>query len=989
MSLWIKAGRGCCEENCLRLGLATGTRLASPWIPRTRFFSIALEEEQSSLDKPTKLRPKIGIYELLDQLRVCCIAKDLTRGRSVHARANETGEASNLYVANCLISMFAKCGSLVDAKNVFDGMTYRDVVTWNSLLTGYAEQNEGELVLELFASMAMAGCSPNARTFVAALKACSNIAVREEGKKINGQFLKERALEKGQEIHAQALASGCPSDIFLASTVVDMYASCGSLDDAYANFSRMPRHNVVSWSALMMGCAENGQPELALELFLTMKQTNRAPNSRAFVAALKACAKVAVKEEATQAADGRVIKKRSLRKGVAIHSQAAKLGLDSNLFVASALLLMYVKCGSTSNARRVFDKMPRHDLVSWTSMLLAYAENGEEELALEFFTEIPLDGCEPDAVACVAAIKACTNLAAREEGKLVDGRSMKAVALERGCALHSRVVSCRCETDMAVAITLVDMYSRCGSVEDARRVFDRMVYREVALWNSLMLCYVDNGEAQLALEAFVFLRPENSAPNPLTFVAAIKACTSLAAAEKASPVMELGEMMMVKSESLERGMIVHSKAVGYGCDRQLLVASAVMDMYGRCGSLLDARIAFDKSGSWNTVLWNGLMFCYVENGEAEMALELLSAMHSNGLEPDALSYVSACKACASLASKAKATANSATVARSLERGRELHCEAANFGFFSEIFLANSVVDMYAKCGSMREARRAFDAMAFYNVVSWTTLILGYSDNQEESSAEELFQRMRKECGEYCEPDALSYVAVLKACGTSAAVETVKLLHAEISRNDRLQNSLVASLVDAYGKCGSVTNSQLLFDSVVARDLDLVTWTALLSAHSRGGDAHRVLELFQAMQDDGIAPNGVTFISILAACSHAGLVEQGKHYFEEMSSKYGIVPEVEHYVCMVDMLGRANKVELAMEMVSRMKVEPNDVVWRTVLGACKRWKNLGVGKAAYESLLGIKEDSAAYVLMESIYKQEREDQTQDLEHEGRRPTLLDS
>ncbi|EFJ38236.1 hypothetical protein SELMODRAFT_73641 [Selaginella moellendorffii] len=446
------------------------------------------------------------------------------------------------------------------------------------------------------------------------------------------------------------------------------------------------------------------------------------------------------------------------------------------------------------------------------------------------------------------------------------------------------------------------MYGKCGSMADARKIFDRMQRPDVVSLTSLVLGYAENGEAQEALRLFQLMKG-GCEPNARTFVAGLKACSSLAAREEA-----------------KKTMAIHSRAARAKHDSDNFIANTLVDAYAKCGSLPDSQRVFDRISRRDVVSWTALILGHAESDHPQVALELFS-----GLED---CYV-----------------NSLT--------------------FWDLFVANSLVDMYAKCGSMVDSRRVFDGMRRHDVVSWNSLISGYADNDQGEAALELFVPMELEG---CAHDSRTFLASLKACGCVGALDIGRTLHGKIRELGLDSDVVIAtSLVDFYGKCGSMVDAEQVFSSIVTKDI--VAWNALLTGYSRQGDTEALFQAFDRMMASRprVRPDGVTFLCVLTACSHSGLVEQGKRYFEAMKSIHGLDPGMEHYHCLVDILGRSNRLEEAVAMVKEMPVVANIVSWTTVLSACQKWKNIEVAKVAFDALLELDEEQpAARVLMANIY-----------------------
>ncbi|XP_024522170.1 putative pentatricopeptide repeat-containing protein At3g15130 [Selaginella moellendorffii] len=535
-----------------------------------------------------------------------------------------------------------------------------------------------------------------------------------------------------------------------------------------------------------------------------------------------------------------------------IHSAAVASGHDRDVVVSSALVTMYAKCGALREACTVFHSIPStaRDVVSWTALMLAHASNGAEELALQIFATMIRHHCAPDAQSFVVALKACTKLAAKESSCT----TTKMASLERGMALHCQAAKSGCELHLFVASTLVDMYSKCGCMEEAARVFERMPARNVVSWTALIHGYASNGDGLKSLELLERMIPL-CRPNSQTIVAALKACSSLAAQEQTQPLMADSPVTMIKVAALARGFAIHSRLIQPAAVDDVLVANTLLDLYAKCGSMSDAQRVFDSipSSSKTVVSWNALMLGYVHNGSAATALDAFARMPDCGLEPDAHTFAILVNACGSCAA--------------VELGRFIHREASRLGVLEQLASASS---------------------------------------------------------------------------SSSIV-------------------VANSLVDFYAKCGSLDHAQALLDSCANRDV--VTWSALLDGYARLGDMDLLLASLRQMLDEGLEPSSVTFLSLLTACSHAGLVERCKQVLAKIPRN---LRSLEHYHILIDALGRANQLGEALTLVEAMPFDPDPVTWLTLLSAARKWNNLGVASLAFQMLVAIDRDHAhaasAYVLM---------------------------
>ncbi|XP_024543288.1 pentatricopeptide repeat-containing protein At2g13600-like [Selaginella moellendorffii] len=652
--------------------------------------------------------------------------------------------------------MFAKCGSLTDARRVFDGMASRNVVSWTALMLGYAENREEIKALEALERMEREeGCAPNSWTFVAAAKACSNLAAAEEGEIIDGRLVKLGALVRAMGVHFQAVEKSCDSDIFVANSILDAYVKCGSLVDARMVFDRMVCRSVVSWTALVLGYVDNGEEEVALELVSCMGVEGCEPNARTLVAAVKACASLAEKKKVTKA--------EILERGRVLHCQAVELGFEDDIYIANTLVDMYAKCGSVVSAQRVFDRMPRHTSVSWNALMLGYSRNGRPEVTLELFEKrmatLRRGWEELTAGTFVAALKACLCMATKEAGVEVCGRPVKLESLEKGMAVHAQARKFGCDLDVCVGSSLVDLYGECGSMADASRAFARMPVHTVVSWDGLMLGYAQNEEPGAALEVFARMLQQGLPPDSRSFVAALKAWTGLAAMENAKQVSG----KLVKARCLGRGIALHEQAEQSGFYSDRFVAGTLVDLYSKCGSLSHARRVFEAMiHCRDVVFWNALILGYAESEEGEVALELFARMDC---APDVLSFAAALKACGSLVA--------------LERTKLVHGEINRRGLLSSseekevVLLTNSLLDAYAKCGSMEDAGCVFAATSSSttrNLVTWNTLVAGHSRQANTREVLELFHAL---LDEGLRPNAVTFVCLLIACSRGGLVETAR------------------------------------------------------------------------------------------------------------------------------------------------------------------------------------------------------------------------
>jgi pentatricopeptide repeat protein len=448
-------------------------------------------------------------------------------------------------------------------------------------------------------------------------------------------------------------------------------------------------------------------------------------------------------------------------------------------------------------------------------------------------------------------------------------------------------------------------------------------------WNTRLGRHVKAGEGEKTMELFYQMQQEGMTPDRFTFVSVINACASL--------------------RSLEEGRCIHTQIIQSGCESDLYVNNALIDMYAKCGSLEDAWRVFNKMPTRDVVAWNGMIFGHVRSGAGRKALELYQQMQHERVQPEPITFVGVLTACASLAA--------------LEEGRRIHQQVIKKGCESNIIVGSSLVDMYAKSGSLDEAWSVFNRMPSRNVIAWSAMILGHVKCGEGLKALALSRQMQREG---VEPDYVTFMGILSACASVAALEEGRHIHKQIIRSSCESNVCVGtSLIDMYSKCGSIEDAWSVFNKMATRNV--ATWNAMLGGYAMHGHGKDALEHFEQMCLEGVEPDRVSFLVLLSACSHAGLLDEGLCYFESMGPVYSIPATLELYACMVDLLGRAGHLHEAEDLVKAMSCEPDIYVWVALLGACRVHGEVEMGERIAKQVLELNPgDAAGYVLLSNIY-----------------------
>ncbi|KAG0463119.1 hypothetical protein HPP92_021595 [Vanilla planifolia] len=375
-------------------------------------------------------------------------------------------------------------------------------------------------------------------------------------------------------------------------------------------------------------------------------------------------------------------------------------------------------------------------------------------------------------------------------------------------------------------------------------------------------------------------------------------------------------------------------------------------MYAKSFDMASAKLVFDEMPNRNLVCWNALIVGYLHNAlykEAILAfLELL--MIGPSIRPDQVSFSSALSACAN--------------SRELNLGQGTHNLAVKSGLEPLAYVKNSLIDMYTKCGCFNTAHELFDEMLEKDVVTWNIMATGFVQSERFEEAIGLFLAMRRH---HPQPDEASFSTVLNAAANLVEMLVGTEIHCQVLKfGFPLNRSITSSLITMYSKCGSLEYAERVF-AEVKKFHNVVSWTAMIAALQLHGHGNQVLQLFDEMLESGINPDYITFVCVLSACSHNGLVERGFKYFYSMSREHSLIPTGEHYACIVDMLGRAGRLDEAKQFINEMPLQPDVSVWGALLGACRNYQNLELGREVAHKLFEIEPlNPGNYILLSNLY-----------------------
>jgi pentatricopeptide repeat protein len=495
--------------------------------------------------------------------------------------------------------------------------------------------------------------------------------------------------------------------------------------------------------------------------------------------------------------------------------------------------------------------------------------------------------------------------------------------------LHANIFANGQSQNVFLVTKLVGIYAVFGFSEDARKVFDKTCQRNIFVWNEMIKGYACNGLCEEALSLYCQMQQAGVQPNRFTIPFVLKACAGLSA--------------------LQRGMEIHAEITRRRLDSNVCVENALVDMYAKCQRMDIARDLFDKMSQRDVVSWTTMISRYAQNGHANEALALFHQMKLTGMRPNRVTILSVLPAYAELGN--------------LQEGKGIHEYIIENKLELDVSMRTCLITMYAKCGSVKYARQLFDKTPKRDVVLWSAMIATYAQTGHANEALMLFKQMQQ-AG--VKPSSFTIVSVLQACAHLGVLQQGIWIHDYSVRSGMELNVFVGTaLIDMYAKCGNITMARQLFDRMSKRNV--VSWSAMIAGYGMHGLGKDAVMIFTQMLHASMKPNHITFICVLSACSHAGLVDEGWQYFHSMRQDYCITPRLEHYTCMVDLLGRAGKLDEAQDFVQNMPFKPDVGVWGALLGACRIYCNIELGRFVAEHLFNLEPENVGYyVLLSNIY-----------------------
>ncbi|KAM7513669.1 hypothetical protein LguiA_003252 [Lonicera macranthoides] len=605
-------------------------------------------------------------------------------------------------------------------------------------------------------------------------------------------------------------------------------------------------------------------------------------------------------------------------------------------------------------------------------------------------------------------------------------RSLKHNDPFAGKLIHARIIKSGLHLGVFLMNNLINIYAKTGFLKEAHQVFDEMPIKNSSSWNTVLSAYAKQGHINAARRVF----EEMPEPDAVTWTAMIVGYNQMSHFDIAiQKFLEMISFKVLPTQytmtnilascaavkALDIGRKVHSFVVKLGLGTYITVANSLLNMYTKSGDQVTAKIVFDRMRLKSTSSWNAMISLHIQSGRFDLALaqfelmterdivswnSMISGYNQHGfdvealnmftkmlkgslLKPDKYTLASVLSACANL--------------EDLTLGKQIHGHIIRTAFDTSGPVGNALISMYSKSGGIETcqkilerketsnlnmiaftalldgyiklgdinpARKVFDSLRDRDVVVWTAMIVGYVQNGFNDDAIELFRSMVREGPE---PNSYTMAAMLSVSSSLASLGHGKQIHTQAIRSGQASSVSVSNaLINMYAKAGSIIGARHVFNSI-HMNRDTVSWTSMIIALAQHGIGGEAIKLFEHMLALNIKPDHITYVGVLSACTHMGLVEQGRSYYKLMKDLHGIEPTPSHYACMIDLFGRAGMLQEAQDFIENMPLEPDVIAWGSLLASCKVHKNVELAKVAAERLLLIEPDnSGAYSALANVY-----------------------
>ncbi|XP_048502278.1 pentatricopeptide repeat-containing protein At3g16610 isoform X2 [Beta vulgaris subsp. vulgaris] len=766
-------------------------------------------------------------------------------------------------------------------------------------------------VISVYKTCKLLGTSNGNYTFPYVIKACSALC----------------DVELGREIHGIVIRTGYDrNNVFVHTAFVDFYAKVGRMDIARFVFDRMSQRDVVSWNALISGYSFNGLDYEALKVLQELWVKGVKLYVTTLASIVPVCTRLAF---------------RNL--GRSLHGYAVKCGFHEDEMLTPALISMYANNGDIRVARCLFDRSPINNVVIRNSIIYAHAQNQMPDVALGMFQEMLFADLRPNVATFVSVIPCCEKLNIIYLGEI----------------LHGYVIKYGINNQVSVATALISMYEKLGDVHSAVNVFTWMPHKNLLTWNSIISAYVHHGFAQTSLNAVHEMQVAGLEADLISVINILSACSELHALllaayfsgmqlEGVQPdVVSLISVLpsLQKAGDLAQGMVFHGLALKLGFTYDVTLANALISMYSSCSDLDAAALVFHTMTDRCLVSWNSLITGYRTQNSHKEVTYLFKEMKRNGHNPNYITLLNVLPGCSTLL-----------------QGKSIHSYAIRIGAIQQTPLVTSLISMYSRFNNIVSCFLLFEAGDQLDISVWNVMMSILLEAREtEKTFSFFFELLQTEV----KVDYMTILSAVSACIQLNNISVTNSVLAFVIKNGLLRETTVCNaFIDLYAKCGDLPMAREVFKNLLEKDS--VSWSVMINGYGLHGDGDAAITLLAEMEDSGMKPDNITYLSVLSACSHAGLAEQSMIIFNSMLYN-GFRPTNEHYGCVADLLGRKGLVLEAYDIVKRMPSEASVSMLESLLGACMVHGNVEIGERVGEMLIyRDPKNTGAYVKLHNIY-----------------------
>ncbi|XP_004511497.1 pentatricopeptide repeat-containing protein At4g20770 [Cicer arietinum] len=721
------------------------------------------------------------------------------------------------------------------------------------------------------------------------------------------------------------------------------------------------------------------------------------------------------------------ITNKSLLPAKIVHARIFRFNLFSDTFLSNTLIELYSKCNLISFAHHVFDKIPHKNIFSWNAILAAYCKsnnlqnacrlflqmperntvslntiittmvrNGYERQALDTYDSMMLHGSiKPSHITFATVFSAC--------GALLDSHC--------GRRNHGFVIKVGFDNNIYVVNALLSMYTKCGLNGDAIRVFEDIHEPNEVTFTTMMGGLSQTNQVKEALELFRLMLRKGICVDSVSLSSILGICAKGVSGNREIGISDNSCGLSTNAQ----GKQIHTLSVKLGFEKDLHLCNSLLDMYAKSGDMDSAEKVFVSFDQHSVVSWNIMISGYGNRCHSEKAAECFQRMQCCGYEPDDVTYINMLAACVksgdvktgrqifdcmpypsliswnAILSGYNQSADhgeavelfrkmqfqcqhpdrttlaiilsSCAELGLLESGKQVHAVSQKLGFFDDLYVASSLINVYSKCGKMELSKNVFSKLSELDVVCWNSMIAGFSINSLEQDALAFFKRMRQ-FGFV--PSEFSFSTAASSCAKLSSLFQGQQIHAQIIKDGYVDDVFVgSSLIEMYCKCGNVGAARCYFDMMPGKNI--VTWNEMIHGYAQNGYGHEAVFLYNDMISSGEKPDDITFVAVLTACSHSALVDEGVEIFNAMLQKFEVVPKLDHYTCIIDCLSRAGRFLEVEVILDTMPYKDDAIVWEVVLSSCRVHANLSLAKRAAEELYRLDpQNSAPYVLLANMY-----------------------